>query len=312
MLNRLFRLRFWLNLAAATLASALVCIGLSLYLVHPITRLRATAQRLASGDLDARSSPHRIVRRDELGDLARDFDVMAAQIQSLMTAQRRFVADVSHELGAPLTRMHLALALLRRQFAGKNSGELERIERETDKLSNLVQQLLLLAGLEAGACPAETLAPVSMQSLCEGIIDDANLEAAHANCVVSGSRQDITVLAYPQLLRRAIDNVLRNAIRYSPAGSEICLDCSVSDDAENVIVEMLSDIFRPFFRTAPGRESSSGGTGLGLAIASEAMRLHDGAITAKNRKDGGLKVTITFPLRVPTSENESQPAMTEA
>jgi two-component system sensor histidine kinase CpxA len=162
-----------------------------------------------------------------------------------------------------------------------------------------------------------------MQSLCEGIIDDANLEAAHANCVVSGSRQDITVLAYPQLLRRAIDNVLRNAIRYSPAGSEICLDCSVSDDAENVIVEildcgpgvpesMLSDIFRPFFRTAPGRESSSGGTGLGLAIASEAMRLHDGAITAKNRKDGGLKVTITFPLRVPTSENESQPAMTEA
>jgi two-component system sensor histidine kinase CpxA len=323
MLNRLFRLRFWLNLAAATLASALVCIGLSLYLVHPITRLRATAQRLASGDLDARSSPHRIVRRDELGDLARDFDVMAAQSQSLMTAQRRFVADVSHELGAPLTRMHLALALLRRQFAGKNSGELERIERETDKLSNLVQQLLLLAGLEAGACPAETLAPVSMQSLCEGIIDDANLEAAHANCVVSGSRQDITVLAYPQLLRRAIDNVLRNAIRYSPAGSEICLDCSVSDDAENVIVEildcgpgvpesMLSDIFRPFFRTAPGRESSSGGTGLGLAIASEAMRLHDGAITAKNRKDGGLKVTITFPLRVPTSENESQPAMTEA
>jgi two-component system sensor histidine kinase CpxA len=87
-----------------------------------------------------------------------------------MTAQRRFVADVSHELGAPLTRMHLALALLRRQFAGKKSGELERIERETDKLSNLVHQLLLLAGLEAGACPAETLAPISIKSLCESII----------------------------------------------------------------------------------------------------------------------------------------------
>jgi two-component system, OmpR family, sensor histidine kinase CpxA len=323
MLNRLFRLRFWLNLAAATLASALVCIGLSLYLVRPITRLRATAQRLASGDLDARSSPHRVVRRDELGDLARDFDAMAAHIQLLMTAQRRFVADVSHELGAPLTRMHLALALLRRQFSGKNNGELERIERETDKLSNLVQQLLLLAGLEAGACPAETLASVSMRQLCESIIEDANFEAAQANCRVVGSRADIVVLAYPQLLRRAIDNVLRNAIRYSPAGSEVCLDCRVSDDAENVIVEildcgpgvpepMLLDIFRPFFRTAPGRESDSGGTGLGLAIASEAIELHDGSIAAQNRKRGGLQVTITFPLKAPVLENELQPSATGA
>jgi two-component system sensor histidine kinase CpxA len=257
-----------------------------------------------------------------LGDLARDFDSMAAQIQLLMTAQRRFVVDVSHELGAPLTRMHLALALLRRRFAEKGSEELGRIERETGKLSSLVQQLLLLAGLEAGSCPAETLAPVSIRSLCESIVEDANFEAAQANCRVTGSRQDVTLLAYPQLLRRAIDNVLRNAIRYAPEGTEICLDCRIADDQRHLILEvldsgpgvpesMLSDIFRPFFRTAPGRERDSGGTGLGLAIASEAVRLHDGTITAQNRMCGGLQVTITLPLRIPTRQEDLQHAMNE-
>ena len=154
--NRLLRPHFWFNLMFAMLPAALVCMVLSLYLTRPITRLRATARRLAGGDLSARSSPHRIVRRDELGDLARDFDAMAAQIQVLMTAQRRFVNDVSHELGAPLTRMHLALALLRRRFAVTNSAELERIERETHTLSKKQQHLLLLAVLDPGTSTEES------------------------------------------------------------------------------------------------------------------------------------------------------------
>jgi two-component system sensor histidine kinase CpxA len=308
---RLLRTRFWINIALAMLPAAIVCILLSLYITRPITRLRATAQRLASGDLSARSSPRRSARRDELGDLARDFDTMAAQIERLMTAQRRFVADVSHELGAPLTRLHLALALLRRQVDEKGSPELVRIERETDKLSNLVQQLLLLAGPEAGRYPAESLTLVSLCSLCEGIIEDANFEAAHANCVLAGTQEDVVLLGYPQLLRRAVDNILRNAIRYAPAGSTIYLNCRVDDDRRRVIIEvldsgpgvpesMLSDIFLPFFRTSPGRESETGGTGLGLAIASEAVRLHDGTITAKNREGGGLEVRIAVPCRTPS------------
>ena len=315
--NRLMKPRFWFNLMIAMLPAALVCMILSLYLTRPITRLRATAQRLASGDLGARATPVSTFRRDELGDLARDFDAMAAQIQVLITAQRRFVADVSHELGAPLTRMHLALALLRRQFGDKSSGELARIERETDKLSTLVQQLLLLAGLEAGSYPAEALAPVSLCALCESVVEDANFEAGQADCVITGARQDVMLMAYPQLLRRAIDNVLRNALRYAPAGSEISLDCRSDDERQHVIVEildrgpgvpdsMLDEIFRPFFRTAPGRESHGGGAGLGLAIASEAVGLHDGMITAQNRKGGGLKVTITLPLRIPAHEENEQ------
>jgi len=303
--------RFWFNFAIAMLPAALVSILISLYLTRPIRRLRATAHRLAEGDLGARASPSGFFGGGELGDLAHDFDVMAGRIQLLMTAQRRFVADVSHELGGPLTRMHLALALLRRRFAETNSEELERIERETNKLSGLVQQLLLLAGLEAGACPAESLEPVSIRSLCESLIEDANFEAAHGNGHVIGSREDVTLLVYPNLLRRAIDNVLRNAIRYAPAGTDVRLDCKVDLALQKVVLEvtdcgpgvpesMLSDIFQPFFRTAPGRESSSGGTGLGLAIAGEAVRVHDGTIAAKNQENGGLEVIITLPLRPPT------------
>lgn len=310
---RILRPRFWFNLSIAMFPSALVCFLLSLYITRPITRLRATAQRLAEGDLAARSSAHRVARRDELGDLARDFDMMAARIEQLMTAQRRFVADISHELGAPLTRMHLALALLRREFMGGRSAGLERIERETDKLSNLAQQLLLLAGLEAGRCPAETLTPISLRSLCESMIEDASFEADHASCRIGGSCEDATMLAYPRLLRRAIDNVLRNAIRYTSPGTEVLLNCRVNEKKSEVLIDildsgpgvpesMLKEIFLPFFRTAPGRESDSGGTGLGLAIAAEAVRLHNGTISAQNREGGGLHVKISLPLGTGTTE----------
>jgi two-component system, OmpR family, sensor histidine kinase CpxA len=139
--------------------------------------------------------------------------------------------------------------------------------------------------------------------------ETANFEAAHRSCRVTGLSRDVTVFVCPNLLRRAIDNVLRNAIRYAPAGTEIRLDCRADENLHHVILEvldcgpgvpesMLADIFRPFYRTAPGRASSSGGIGLGLAIASEAVRLHHGTITARNRPSGGLQVTITLPWRM--------------
>lgn len=310
-------LHFWSNLMLAMLPTTLVCMLLTLYLIRPIARLQSATRRLARGDLDARAVSLKHARRDELGDLARDFDTMAAQIQMLMTAQRRFVADVSHELGAPLTRMHLALALLRREFGKQDSSALTRIERETDKLSNLVQQLLLLAGLEAGRIPSETLAPLSIRALCDSIIEDATFEATHRSCRITGVRQDVTLLAYPNLLRRAIDNVLRNAIHYSPSGTEIQLNCTIDLIEHELIVDILdrgpgvpdvalADIFRPFFRTAPGREANSGGAGLGLAIASEAVRFHDGRIEARNRAGGGLQVALRLPIRTPVLESQTK------
>lgn len=167
-------MRFWFDVAIAMLATSIVCMGLALYLTRPITTLRRAARLLADGDLSARATRARRFRRDELGDLARDFDMMASRIQLLMTAQRRFVTDVSHELGAPLTRLHLALELHRWQLNERSSAELDRIERETQKLSNLVQQLLLLAGLEAGSWPGEALSPISTRMFCEELMEDAD------------------------------------------------------------------------------------------------------------------------------------------
>jgi two-component system sensor histidine kinase CpxA len=305
---RLARPRVWISLLATIIVSALICMTLTLYLTKPISRLREAAQRLARGDLTARATSGAIARGDELGELTRDFDLMAARIQSLMTAQRRLVADVSHELGSPLTRMHLAIALLRRQLGGRNDLSLERLDREAGKLSDLVQQLLLVARLEAGSSLAETLEPVSMQSLCQSIVEDADFEAQHKSCRIALTCEDATLLVYPQMLRRAIDNVLKNAIRYAPTGTDVVLDCRTDLDLRQIVVEvldcgpgvpddMLTDIFLPFFRTSDGRDSKSGGAGLGLAIAHEAVRLHDGFIMAKNREGGGLQVTIALPLR---------------
>lgn len=314
--RRLLSKRFWFNIGIAMFPMGFACMLLSLYLTRPITKLRATAKRLASGDLHARALPSGTGRRDELGDLARDFDVMADRIQLLMTAQRRFVTDVSHEFGAPLTRMHLALALLRRKAAHENLAEVERLERETEKLSNLVQQLLLMASLEAGSFPAETMVPVSLSFLRASVIEDARIEIAQAACGVTGSADDTILLAYPQLLRRAIDNVVRNAIRYSPRGSVIGIDCHVEKDEQQVAFQitdrgpgvpeaMLSDIFLPFFRTAPGRERNTGGIGMGLAIAADAIRAHDGTISATNRNGGGLQITIKVPMRIVEAGEEA-------
>jgi two-component system sensor histidine kinase CpxA len=314
--RRLLSKRLWFNMGIAMFPMGLACMALSLYLTRPITRLRATAKRLAGGDLHARAVPSGTGRRDELGDLARDFDMMAARIQLLMTAQRRFLTDVSHELGAPLTRMHLALALLRRKTAQEDLAEVQRLEHETDRLSNLVQQLLLLASLEAGSFPAETMAPVSLNFIRNNVIEEASIEVSQAACKIIGSADETILLAYPQLLRRAVDNVVRNAIRYSPRDSEIDFDCHLEPDTQQVVFqiadhgpgvpeEMLSDIFLPFFRTAPGRERKTGGIGMGLAIASDAVRAHDGTISAANRKSGGLRITITLPMRTPEAGDES-------
>jgi two-component system, OmpR family, sensor histidine kinase CpxA len=310
--ERFDKARFWFNIGLAMVPAGLVCLGLTLYITRPITRLRETAAQLAAGRLDARTGASGFRRRDELGDLALDFDTMASQIEVLMTAQRRFVADVSHELGGPLTRMHLAIALLRRETP-ETTESLLRIERETEKLSSLVQQLLLLAGLEAGRVPAENLVPVSIRAVCDSVAEDAAFEASQKDCLIAGGRADCEVFVYPNLLRRAIDNVLRNAIRYAPPGSTIEVRCTVNISAQLVMIEvtdqgpgvpeaMLSDIFKPFFRTSPGRQAATGGAGLGLAIASEAVRLHDGRIRARNRPGKGLQVQIALPLRTDVAD----------
>lgn len=306
--SRFFRLQFWTKLSISMIPVSLICWALSLYISRPLRHLQTTVQRMAAGDLASRPPKAELRRTDELGALSRDVDTMARRIEELLTAQRRFVANVAHELSAPITRLQLALALLEREAPPASSESATQIEREIDRLSDLVQELLFLASLEnASAVATEDLVKVSLEALCEEVLRDNRAELEECSCSVHDDFSPVTIRAAPQALRRAIENVLRNAIRYCPEHSVIQFRCSpsvssdtaeieISDSGEGVPPSMLTSIFEPFVRAVPSKAGKEG-TGLGLAIAAEAVTLHGGTIRAENRPGGGLRVIINLPQR---------------
>lgn len=317
--------RVWLSYAAALLVSALVCYWLARYVLEPVRRLQHATRKLAGGDLSARvlSTPALARRRDEFSELARDFDEMAYRIESLLSAQRRLIADISHELGSPLTRVNVALGLAFRKANPEVKPELERIQREASRLNDLIRQLLLLAELENRS----ELAPVErvhLSELARDVAADAEFEAGSRHCRVrvaatdgDGSSMDGIAPFGPQvsgvvhLLRSAIDNVVRNAVRYTAPDTEVLIEvgnaCADGDGAgDHAIVrvrdhgpgvppEALADLFRPFYRVSESRDRQSGGTGLGLAIAQQAVEAHGGHVRAYNDPEGGLVVELDLP-----------------
>ncbi len=307
-----------LNKRTASL-TALVCFftiglfsyGLARYLAAPVSRIRSAAQRISSGDLSARVEPNHVPRgRDEIAHLSRDFDTMAGRLQNLVTAQNRLLGDVSHELRSPLARMNLALELARRGDEIKRQNALERIERESARLDVLVGELLTLSRLENGL-RAETLGnAVDIVALAREVAEDAEFEAQNAGRGVevefSGPQKSLIVRGDPELLRRAVENVTRNALRHTDDNSKVSLDLasengevvlSIADRGPGVPAEELDSIFRPFYRVegARDRPDGSSGTGLGLAIAQRAIAAHGGTIVAQNRPDGGLLVRLSLP-----------------
>lgn len=283
------------------LVSLVFAAALAWYLARPIRHLRGAFEALASGRLDARVSAAIGARRDEIADLGHDFDAMAARLQASIAAQRRLLHDVSHELRSPLARLQAAIGLAR-QDAGEREAMLERIERESQRLDALVGEVLTLARLEAGNDPgALTRESVALTDLVAPIAEDADFEARAA-----GLRVTLAVAAEPkvradaQLLHRAIENVVRNAVRHSPAGSTVEIEVGEADAGADAIVRVadrgpgvaedeLEAIFEPFRRGAAARGE---GFGLGLAIARRAVVSHGGTIRARRREGGGLVVEI--------------------
>ncbi len=289
----------------------LFCYGLARYLAAPVSRIRSAAQRISSGDLGARVQPNHIPRgRDEIAYLARDFDTMAGRLQNLVTAQNRLLGDVSHELRSPLARMNLALELARRGDETKRQNALERIERESARLDVLVGELLTLSRLENGL-RAETLNnAVDIAQLTREVAEDAEFEAQNAGRGVEvefcGPEKSLIVRGDPELLRRAVENVTRNALRHTNDNSKVSLELgsengevvlSIADCGPGVPDEELDSIFRPFYRVegARDRPDGSSGTGLGLAIAQRAIFAHGGTISASNRPGAGLMVRLSLP-----------------
>lgn len=295
---------FYLRLAITLLAGILFSGGLAWYLTRPLRHLRRATARLADGALDTRVMPALGPRRDELGDLGRDFDHMAERLQALVGAQKRLLNDVSHELRSPLARLQVAVGLARQQ-PDKLVSALERIERESGRLDDLVGQLLTLSRLEAGVVqgPEEYL---DVSELLEDIVDDARFEAAASGREVRlHSDGELLLKGRAELLRRAFENVIRNGVRHTAPGTavEVTLErapvgnrmiASVCDQGPGVPETELATLFEPFVRSAQGE--TGGGYGLGLAITRRAVEAHGGTVAARNRAGGGLCVTLQLPL----------------
>jgi len=310
------------------ISSGLVCYLLAHYLTAPVARLRAATQRLADGDLTARvgdGSSSR--RRDEIAQLVRDFDAMAGRLEQSVNAQARLLNDVSHELRSPLARLNVALALARQRSGPQAQTALERIELEADRLNQLIGSLLAIARLE-NPDEATRQNPVPLSELIEGIAKDADFEAQMRNCHVEPIiAEDCVVMGSEILLHRAIENVVRNAIRYTREGTNVQVHLEpgagsgpsqaiirVADSGPGVPEELLGKLFRPFYRVDDARGRQTGGVGLGLAIAERAVRLHGGTVTARNRPEGGLLVEIHLPRssgRIP-AEIKGVPVSSEA
>ncbi len=292
------------------LIGGVVCYILAWRLTAPIRRLRAAAQRLAGGDLSARVGVLPRKPGDEVADLGHDLDRMAEKIEALVEAQKRLLRDISHELRSPLARINMALGLVR--LHGFSAGEryLDRIEAEAERLNELIGQLLTLTILESGREQLQREI-VDLAALVLEVADDVGFEAEGRNRRVHiVACEALQVSGNREMLRRALENVVRNAVRYT--GKETAVEMtlramqgdggpyamlSVRDHGLGVPETALTDIFRPFYRVADARDRQSGGTGIGLAIVERALRVHNGTVTARNVPDGGLVVEIRLPIQ---------------
>ncbi len=310
-----------LGILIAIISSGLVCYILARYLTSPIVQLRAATQKLASGNLAARAGLPGSRRHDEMAELMRDFDRMAERLENLVTAQSRLLTDISHELRSPLARLNVALELARQRSGPEANSALERIDREANRLNELIQRLLTIARLEAGDESIEKV-PVHLEQIVHDIAKDAAFEAQSRHCQVEATVvDDCVVLGSPSLLHSAIENVVRNAIRYTQEGTSVQVRLEqgvgmendnlqgpeavvrVTDSGPGVPEHALDKLFRPFYRIDDARGRQTGGVGLGLAITDRAVRLHGGTIRIANRPQGGLVVEIRLPLAAAEASN---------
>src|SRR5436190_7815126 len=299
-----------LRLLVVLLTGGLFCFWLARYLTKPLANLRTTTNQLAQGNLAARIETNLTKRRDEIGELGQDFNGMAERLESMVKAQQRLLGDISHELRSPLARLGVALGLARQRSGAEASGSLDRIERESDNLNEMISQLLTLTRLESGT-DGRKRSDVDLAERVRDVAEDADFEARSLNRSVQVVTSDnCSINGVEELLRSAVENVVRNAVRYTAEGTavEVALRkqngssdhfavISVRDRGNGVPEEALEKIFRPFYRTEDARDrQSGGGTGLGLAITERAVRMHGGTVAATNAPGGGLSVEMKLLL----------------
>jgi two-component system, OmpR family, sensor histidine kinase CpxA len=294
------------RISLAIFVSFCICYGLTKYLTDPILRLREASHRLASGDLSSRTAKGLERRSDELGFLVRDFNTMAERIEDLISRQRQLIYDISHELRSPLARLSVALDLARER-KGDDSA-FTQAECDLERMNEMIGRMLTVAKLDTSP-PEVQMMRIDIGELVLQVAHSAEFELRERkNAVRVTFNQQFFVHGNAELLHSAIENVIRNAIRYSPPDTPVdiglkhvereekaLVQLSVRDYGSGIAESELSNIFRPFYRVGTDRDRQSGGVGLGLAIADRVVRLHGGTISAGNVSSGGLCVDIFLP-----------------
>ena len=296
-----------LRLVAAAVISALISYFLARSLATPLEELRKASRKIAAGDLATRVSKTVPARQDEIGQLAKDFDIMTSRLQAMQQANQRLMQDVSHELRSPLARLSVALEIARKKGVGDIGSEIDRITLESERLGTLINDVLGLLRESSETTPRLD-EDLDLSALLSDLVEVVNYEVPEgkpgiswqpaAPCEFHGDRE---------LLWRAMENLLRNALRYTDPDRGVLLDLVVGKRKSQVRLEVrdfgsgvpegeLEKIFEPFYRVQESRDRGSGGHGLGLSIAANAVQMHGGSVQASNAQDGGLIVSISLPL----------------
>lgn len=299
-----------------------LCFWLAYHIAAPIHSIQSTARRVAEGDLKARVPASVSRRYDELAALAKDFDSMVGRLDLLIQSQKTLLNSVSHELRSPLARINLSVALLKRRYAADSDDVFQRLDRDVTRIDLMVGQLLTLSRLEAGLSFSDR-GDVNLSQLLEEVVADGNFEALALDKSVGLDATGPIVIANADshALRSACENIIRNAVRFTPPGTNVHVvlevvngpsgpmaSLSVRDQGPGVPEEALESIFLPFVRV-DREDDMSGGNGLGLAIAAEAIRLHHGMISAANLLPSGLEVKIQLPFEHGLAVDESPRAV---
>ncbi len=296
-----------LRLVAAAVISALISYFLARSLATPLEELRKASRKIAAGDLATRVSKTMPRRQDEIGQLAKDFDIMTSRLQAMQQANQRLMQDVSHELRSPLARLSVALEIARKKGVGEIGSEIDRITLESERLGTLVNDVLGLLRESSETMPRFD-EDLDLSDLLSDLVEVVNYEVPEGKPGISWqATEPCEFHGDRELLWRAMENLLRNALRYTDPDRGVLLDLAVSKRKSSVRLEVrdfgsgvpegeLEKIFEPFYRVQESRDRGSGGHGLGLSIAANAVHMHGGSIQASNVEGGGLVVIISLPL----------------
>ncbi len=301
------------RIAMAFLLSGIICSFLARYLTTPLQKLRIATHRIASGHFDSSMNTRIAKRKDEIGDLGRDFDSMAKRIEITLQSQQRLLRDVSHELRSPLARLQIALGLAYQRSNGLVQPELQRIEKEVERLNDLISQSLSLARISSQtSIPKKTT--INLTELLKEVIETAKYEAQNKKChIISTQMENCCINGNKDLLYSGLENILRNAIQHTKIGTDIeaslilsntyhpVATLTIRDHGLGVPESEIDELFKPFFQIDEARTQQNEGYGIGLAIAERAIHLHDGSINIANISEGGLEVSLQLPILAASS-----------